>query len=92
MFIKQSLYMHYILCQEENWTNIIYSQLVNAVISQDSDCFAYGAKIVYRNFSVSSSAGGGAMQGSIDCYDAEKMFKSIGNLLIFIIFIVGIIS
>ncbi|CAH2099821.1 unnamed protein product [Euphydryas editha] len=52
--------------------------LVDAVVSQDSDCFAYGAKRVYRNFSVSSSAGGGAMQGSVDCYDAEKMFNSNG--------------
>ncbi|VVC97190.1 unnamed protein product [Leptidea sinapis] len=33
--------------------------LVDAVISQDSDCFAYGARRVYRNFSVSSSAGFG---------------------------------
>ncbi|XP_047534566.1 flap endonuclease GEN [Vanessa atalanta] len=52
--------------------------LVDAVVSQDSDCFAYGAKRVYRNFSVSSAAGGGAMQGSVDCYDAEKMFNSNG--------------
>ncbi|XP_048005575.1 flap endonuclease GEN [Leguminivora glycinivorella] len=52
--------------------------LVHAVVSQDSDCFAYGARRVYRNFSVSSASGGGAMQGSIDCYDAEKMFQSNG--------------
>ncbi|XP_069354396.1 flap endonuclease GEN isoform X2 [Maniola hyperantus] len=52
--------------------------LVDAVVSQDSDCFAYGARRVYRNFSVSSSAGGGAMQGSVDCYDAEKMYQSNG--------------
>ncbi|CAH2068716.1 unnamed protein product, partial [Iphiclides podalirius] len=52
--------------------------VVNAVVSQDSDCFAYGARRVYRNFSVSSSAGGGAMQGSVDCYDADVMFRSIG--------------
>ncbi|XP_050673322.1 flap endonuclease GEN isoform X5 [Leptidea sinapis] len=52
--------------------------LVDAVISQDSDCFAYGARRVYRNFSVSSSAGGGAMQGSVDLYDAEKMFQTNG--------------
>ncbi|XP_045506082.1 flap endonuclease GEN isoform X1 [Colias croceus] len=52
--------------------------LVDAVVSQDSDCFAYGARRVYRNFSVSSSAGGGAMQGSVDCYDADKMFESNG--------------
>lgn len=47
-------------------------------MSQDSDCFAYGARRVYRNFSVSNSAGGGTMQGSVDCYDADVMFKSNG--------------
>ncbi|CAK1599913.1 unnamed protein product [Parnassius mnemosyne] len=52
--------------------------VVNAVVSQDSDCFAYGARRVYRNFSVSNSAGGGAMQGSIECYDADLMFQSNG--------------
>ncbi|KAI8429960.1 hypothetical protein MSG28_000421 [Choristoneura fumiferana] len=52
--------------------------LVDAVVSQDSDCFAYGARRVYRNFSVSSAAGGGALQGSIECYDAEKMFLNNG--------------
>uniref|UniRef100_A0A2A4JQE6 XPG-I domain-containing protein n=1 Tax=Heliothis virescens TaxID=7102 RepID=A0A2A4JQE6_HELVI len=52
--------------------------LVDAVVSQDSDCFAYGAVRVYRNFSVSNSAGGGAMQGSVDCYDAAAMYKSNG--------------
>ncbi|XP_063828371.1 flap endonuclease GEN [Ostrinia nubilalis] len=52
--------------------------LVDAVISQDSDCFAYGARRVYRNFSVSSAAGGGAMQGSVDCYDADKMLRANG--------------
>ncbi|XP_048482074.1 flap endonuclease GEN [Plutella xylostella] len=52
--------------------------LVDAVVSQDSDCFAYGAHRVYRNFSVSSSAGGGAMQGSVDCYDARKMYEQNG--------------
>ncbi|XP_068628736.1 flap endonuclease GEN [Battus philenor] len=52
--------------------------VVDAVVSQDSDCFAYGAKRVYRNFSVSNSAGGGAVQGSVDCYDANTMFDNIG--------------
>ncbi|XP_014360224.2 flap endonuclease GEN [Papilio machaon] len=52
--------------------------VVHAVVSQDSDCFAYGARCVYRNFSVSNSAGGGAMQGSVDCYDADVMLKSNG--------------
>lgn len=49
------------------------------MISQDSDCFAYGARRVYRNFSVSSAAGGGAMQGSVDCYDATKMLHANGS-------------
>ncbi|XP_030035588.2 flap endonuclease GEN isoform X3 [Manduca sexta] len=53
-------------------------QLVDAVISQDSDCFAYGARRVYRNFSVSTAAGAGAMQGSVDCYDAAYMYESNG--------------
>lgn len=53
---------------------------MHAVVSQDSDCFAYGAKQVYRNFSVSSSGGGGAGAGSVDCYDAEKMYASNGEL------------
>ncbi|KAL3284240.1 hypothetical protein HHI36_018403 [Cryptolaemus montrouzieri] len=39
--------------------------LVYGCISQDSDCFAYGAQVVYRNFSISSqgshSAGGGGV-------------------------------
>ncbi|XP_049887229.1 flap endonuclease GEN isoform X2 [Pectinophora gossypiella] len=52
--------------------------LVDAVVSQDSDCFAYGARRVYRNFSVSHAAGGGAMAGSVDCYDADSMFRSNG--------------
>ncbi|XP_026764432.2 flap endonuclease GEN [Galleria mellonella] len=52
--------------------------LVDAVVSQDSDCFAYGARRVYRNFSVSSAAGGGSLQGSVDCYDADKMFQNNG--------------
>ncbi|KAF9814228.1 hypothetical protein SFRURICE_019503 [Spodoptera frugiperda] len=52
--------------------------VVDAVVSQDSDCFAYGARRVYRNFSVSNAAGGGAMQGSVDCYDADAMYKHNG--------------
>ncbi|CAB3237335.1 unnamed protein product [Arctia plantaginis] len=52
--------------------------LVDAVVSQDSDCFAYGARRVYRNFSVSNTGGGGALQGSVDCYDADKMYNNNG--------------
>lgn len=51
---------------------------MDAVISQDSDCFAYGAKRVYRNFSVSNTGGSGALQGSVDCYDADKMYNNNG--------------
>lgn len=52
---------------------------MDAVVSQDSDCFAYGAKKVYRNFSVSNSAGGGALQGSVDCYETDRMIQKIGK-------------
>ncbi|KAH9634117.1 hypothetical protein HF086_001319 [Spodoptera exigua] len=44
-------------------------------------CFAYGARRVYRNFSVSNAAGGGALQGSVDCYDADAMYNHNGMLL-----------
>ncbi|GBP63347.1 Flap endonuclease GEN [Eumeta japonica] len=54
------------------------AQLNSQVVSQDSDCFAYGARRVYRNFSVSGAAGGGAANGSVDVYDAEKMFNNNG--------------
>ncbi|XP_043268619.1 flap endonuclease GEN isoform X2 [Venturia canescens] len=46
--------------------------LVDACISQDSDCFLYGAKTVYRNFCISagkSSCSG----GSVDEYSIEKI-------------------
>ncbi|CAG9575888.1 unnamed protein product [Danaus chrysippus] len=56
----------------------VLKELVDAVVSQDSDCFAYGAKKVYRNFSVSNAGGGGATQGSVDVYDAVKMFNNNG--------------
>jgi flap endonuclease GEN len=45
--------------------------LVDGVISQDSDCFAYGAIKVYRNFSVSTKEGAG---GSVDVYDMHKVW------------------
>ncbi|XP_050525670.1 flap endonuclease GEN-like isoform X1 [Daktulosphaira vitifoliae] len=38
--------------------------IVNGVITQDSDCFLYGARIVYRNFVATGS-------GSIDVYQME---------------------
>lgn len=43
--------------------------MVDGIISQDSDCFAYGARIVYRNFAVSAKG------GSIDVYDMERIRK-----------------
>lgn len=48
--------------------------LIDGIISQDSDCFGYGALVVYRNFSVSkqgkSSTGGG---GAVDVYDMRRV-------------------
>lgn len=47
--------------------------LVDGCISQDSDCFLYGAKVVYRNFCTSAQGKGGATGGSIDEYTIEKI-------------------
>ncbi|XP_066257695.1 flap endonuclease GEN [Euwallacea similis] len=43
--------------------------LVDGCISQDSDCFAYGAKVVYRNFSISTQGTQNTSGGSVDIYD-----------------------
>ncbi|XP_066148801.1 flap endonuclease GEN [Euwallacea fornicatus] len=43
--------------------------LVDGCISQDSDCFAYGAKVVYRNFSISTQGTQVTSGGSVDVYD-----------------------
>lgn len=48
--------------------------LVDGVISQDSDCFAYGATVVYRNFSLSSQG------GAVDVYDMSNITKLLGKL------------
>lgn len=48
-------------------------QLVDGCISQDSDCFAYGAQVVYRNFSISQQGVAAAAGGSIDVYDLKKV-------------------
>uniref|UniRef100_A0A182FQ59 Flap endonuclease GEN n=1 Tax=Anopheles albimanus TaxID=7167 RepID=A0A182FQ59_ANOAL len=40
--------------------------LIDGVISQDSDCFAYGAVRVFRNFCASQNG------GSVDVYDLER--------------------
>lgn len=53
-------------------------QLVDGCISQDSDCFAYGAKVVYRNFSISSQGSQAASGGAVDVYDLKKVNESIG--------------
>ncbi|XP_061392521.1 flap endonuclease GEN [Musca vetustissima] len=47
--------------------------LVDGVISQDSDCFAYGAVRVYRNFSVSSQGALAAQGGAVDIYDMRQI-------------------
>ncbi|KAH8378703.1 hypothetical protein KR009_000797 [Drosophila setifemur] len=47
--------------------------LVDGVISQDSDCFAYGALRVYRNFSVSTQGAQAAAGGAVDIYDMREI-------------------
>ncbi|CAH1118282.1 unnamed protein product [Phaedon cochleariae] len=51
--------------------------LVDGCISQDSDCFAYGAKIVYRNFSIASQGAYTASGGAVDIYDINKACHSM---------------
>ncbi|KAG7190391.1 hypothetical protein KM043_006499 [Ampulex compressa] len=50
-------------------------QLVDGCISQDSDCFLYGAKVVYRNFCLSAQGNRGGPGGSVDEYNIEKIEK-----------------
>lgn len=50
---------------------------VDGVISQDSDCFAYGARRVFRNFSLSMQGSAGSIGGSIDIYDLDFVEKSV---------------
>ncbi|KAK2586205.1 hypothetical protein KPH14_001467 [Odynerus spinipes] len=47
--------------------------LVDGCISQDSDCFLYGAKVVYRNFCTSATANRSVTGGSVDEYRIEKI-------------------
>ena len=57
----------------------IFLQLVAGCISQDSDCFLYGAETVYRNFTSTagnSSTGGPAF--SIDSYSMTSIQKCLG--------------
>lgn len=51
--------------------------LVDGVISQDSDCFAYGARRVFRNFSLSMQGTAGSIGGSVDIYDLDFVERSI---------------
>lgn len=43
----------------------------DGVLSQDSNCFAYGARMVYRNFSISQQGNSTAQGGSMDRYDLD---------------------
>lgn len=51
--------------------------LVDGVISQDSDCFAYGARRVFRNFTLSKEGTAGSIGGSVDIYDLNTIQKSM---------------
>lgn len=50
---------------------------MHGCISQDSDCFLYGAKVVYRNFGVSTQGNCGTTSGSVDVYSIEKIEKTL---------------
>ncbi|CAK9800705.1 Flap endonuclease GEN [Anthophora plagiata] len=52
--------------------------LVDGCISQDSDCFLYGAKVVYRNFCTSAQGNRGGTGGAVDEYNLEKIEKILG--------------
>ncbi|XP_031842056.1 XPG-like endonuclease isoform X2 [Nomia melanderi] len=47
--------------------------IVDGCISQDSDCFLYGAKVVYRNFCTSAQGNRGGSGGAVDEYSLEKI-------------------
>lgn len=50
---------------------------MDGCISQDSDCFLYGAKVVYRNFCMSTQGNCGATGGSVDVYSIEKIERTL---------------
>lgn len=51
--------------------------MVDGVISQDSDCFAYGARRVFRNFTLSMQGSAGSIGGSVDIYDLSVVQKTV---------------
>uniref|UniRef100_A0A182P3W4 Flap endonuclease GEN n=1 Tax=Anopheles epiroticus TaxID=199890 RepID=A0A182P3W4_9DIPT len=57
------------LCAYLNRDNLIYG-----VISQDSDCFAYGAVRVFRNFCASQNG------GSVEIYDLTRLNETMLQL------------
>lgn len=50
--------------------------LIDGIISQDSDCFGYGAVTVFRNFSVSKQGKSSAGNGAVDVYDMKRIEQS----------------
>lgn len=52
-------------------------QIVDGIISQDSDCVAYGAKRIYRNFTISGNLAGN--EGFVDLYDMDKIYQQTGK-------------
>lgn len=50
---------------------------LDGIISQDSDCFGYGAVTVYRNFSVSKQGKTAAQGGSVDIYDMKRIWEHL---------------
>lgn len=46
---------------------------MDGCISQDSDCFLYGAKVVYRNFCTVTNGTKATSGGSIDEYNMDKI-------------------
>lgn len=68
---------------------------MNGVISQDSDCFAYGARRVYRNFSMSMQGTASSIGGSIEVYDLDVVNKSMDlgrNKIVVSIVIVNVLK
>uniref|UniRef100_A0A336LP61 CSON010128 protein n=1 Tax=Culicoides sonorensis TaxID=179676 RepID=A0A336LP61_CULSO len=57
------------------WLNKL--KFLDGIISQDSDCFAYGAITVYRNFSVSKQGKAAAQGGSVDIYDMTRIWQNL---------------